>query len=60
MRSEPYLGRTSDTANAIGTGTGGVFAERGRGPFAKWVARKKNACMYGLYWGKESIKGLEH
>jgi len=41
MRSEPYLGRTIDTANAIGTGTGGVFAERGRGAFAKWVARKK-------------------
>ena len=59
MRSEPYLGRAIDSANAIGTGTGGVFAERGEARSQNGLL-EKNACMCGLYWGKESIKGLEH
>jgi hypothetical protein len=30
----------------------------GRGAYAQRVAQE-NACMCGLYWGKESIRGLE-
>ena len=60
MRSERYLGRTIDTANAIGTGTGGVFAERGRGAFAKWVARKKTLVCADCIGVRNQQKGLEH